>query len=99
VRVLLPPGATDVRVECEAQHERIDGRAATWLDVYGRPTVELRLRNFVPEADAQLEVSWRPSALASIQRPAAALVAVLGAAAAVVAAVRPHVSGGKAKLE
>ncbi len=99
VRVLLPPGATDVRVECEAPHERIDGRAATWLDFYGRPTVELRLRNFVPEADAQLEVSWRPSALASIQRPAAALVAVLGAAAAVVAAVRPHVGAGKAKLD
>lgn len=99
VRVLLPPGATDVRVECEAPHARVDGRAATWLDLYGRPTVELHLHNFVPEADAQLEVSWRPSQLASIQRPAAALLAALGAAAALVAAVRPHVGGGKAKLE
>jgi len=58
VRIVLPEGASEVKVVAALQFERKDEREYTYLDVLGRPVLVLRLRNVVPEASSLVHISY-----------------------------------------
>jgi oligosaccharyltransferase complex subunit alpha (ribophorin I) len=70
LRVVLPEGASDVQVACALPHQVRHERALTYLDVLGRPAAVVTIRDFVPEAGTRVVVSYEPSGMALLQKPA-----------------------------
>lgn len=85
VRVALPEGATDVEVDCKLDMTRTLAKKYTYLDVLGRTVVVLEGRNFVPEMDAALTVTYRYSSMALLQKPLILVAAFAAIFAAIVA--------------
>jgi oligosaccharyltransferase complex subunit alpha (ribophorin I) len=82
LEVTLPAGAADVEVDVAvpgADHG-IE-RRYSYVDFFGSPVVVIRMKNYVPEANNIIQIAYRPSYVAQMQRPlfllAAAWILVL----------------------
>lgn len=78
VRVVLPEGATLTHFECALAHELVESKTYSYLDVFGRPQLDIRVKDFVPETGVPIVIFYEVNRLATLQKPTIlALLAVL----------------------
>lgn len=77
-KVVLPEGASNVEVISPIPYENLDEYTTySYLDLFGRPTVEITYSNLVSEMfDQKLYVTYNYGVISALQKPLAYIVAI-----------------------
>lgn len=77
-KVVLPEGASNIEVISPIPYETLEKYITySYLDLFGRPTVEITYSNLVSEMlDQKLYVTYHYSVISAVQKPLAYIVAV-----------------------
>lgn len=88
VRVILPEGSTDIKVESPYSAEEQRSKHFTYLDTSGRPVVVLSRNNVVGQHTADLKVSYSFSSYSMLQEPLLLVAAFFVLCFTIIVAVR-----------